>query len=193
MLQPTKRAIISSFIQLLNQHPLDQITVTDIARECGISRRTFYHYYQDIYQLPEDLFLSETRSILKGEIDLRSWEDWFLKMMNFAFQNKNAVNHIYHSVRREYLERHIFTIADKTFTDYIARLASDSVYKQEDIDMIASFYTSATVGLAFDWIRRGMVEDPRQVVQKYVKLLRGTVQCALDNCCEPALQEAGRI
>jgi len=189
MLQLTKKAIIDSFIQLLNQHPLDQITVTDIARESGISRRTFYHYYQDIYQLPEDLFLSETRSILKGETDFRSWEDWFLKMTNFAFQNKNAIMHIYHSVRREYLERYIYTIADKTFTDYVTMLARDSAYRQEDIDMLASFYTSAAVGLAFDWIRRGMVEDPKQIIHKYVKLLKGTVQCALDNCCEPRLEE----
>jgi hypothetical protein len=48
--------------------------------------------------------------------------------------------------------------------------------------MIASFYTSAVVGLAFDWIRRGMIEDPEVVIVKYVSLLRGTIQCALNNC-----------
>lgn len=181
MLQ-TKNAIIDSFIRLLNKRPLDQITVTDIAKECSISRRTFYHYYQDIYQLPEELFLSETRNILKGKTDFHSWEEWFLKMTTFAFENKCAISHIYHSVRREYLERYIFTIADKTFTDFIAKQMSTAPYQQEDIDRIASFYTSAAVGLAFDWIRRGMQEDPRLMIQSYIRLLKGTVQCALNNC-----------
>lgn len=187
MTQFTKQAIIDSFIELLNMHPLDQITVTDIAKKCGISRRTFYHYYQDIYQLPEELFLAETRKILKDKTDFRTWEDWFIKMMEFAFQNKTAVTHIYHSVRREYLERYIFSIADKTLTDYIARLAEDSGCNQTDICMLASFYTSAVVGLAFDWIRRGMIEDPKVVIVKYVSLLKGTVQCALDNCSRQSL------
>ena len=192
MLQPTKKAIIDSFIQLLNKRPLDQITVTDIARECSISRRTFYHYYQDIYQLPEDLFLSETRKILKGKKDFRSWEEWFLTMTTFAFENKCAISHIFHSVRREYLERYIFTIADKLFTDLIAEQIKDKNYRQENIDMLASFYTSAAVGLAFDWIRRGMQEDPRQVIQGYVKLLKGTIQCALHNCDPAQAHEVGK-
>jgi len=184
MTQLTKQAIIDSFIELLNIHPLDQITVTDIAKKCGISRRTFYHYYQDIYQLPEELFLAETRKILKDKTDFHTWESWFIKMMGFAFQNKTAVMHIYHSVRREYLERYIFSIADKTLTDYIAKLSESSGCDQTDIRMLASFYTSAVVGLAFDWIRRGMVEDPETIIVKYVSLLKGTVQCALSNCSE---------
>mgnify|MGYP001217218616 CR=1 FL=1 len=182
MAQLTKQAIIDSFIELLNTHPLDQITVTDIAKKCGISRRTFYHYYQDIYQLPEELFLAETRKILKDKTDFHTWESWFIKMLDFAFQNKTAVMHIYHSVRREYLERYIFSVADKTLTDYIARLAEGADCDQTDICMIASFYTSAVVGLAFDWIRRGMIEDPKTVIVKYVSLLKGTIQCALKNC-----------
>ena len=190
MPQPTKKAIIDSFIQLLNKRPLDQITVTDIAKECSISRRTFYHYYQDIYQLPEDLFLTETRNILKGKTDFHSWEEWFLKMMTFAFENQCAISHIYHSARREYLERYIFTIADKTFTDLIAERMKGHNYRQEDIDQLAAFYTSAAVGLAFDWIRRGMQEDPRQVVQSYIKLLKGTIQCALDNCDTRGAEES---
>ncbi len=184
MTQLTKQAIINSFIELLNTHPLDQITVTDIAKRCGISRRTFYHYYQDIYQLPEELFLAETRKILKDKTDFHTWESWFIKMMEFAFQNKTAVTHIYHSVRREYLERYIFSIADKTLTDYIMRLAKNSNCDPADVCMLASFYTSAVVGLAFDWIRRGMQEDPEAVIVKYVSLLKGTLQCALDNCSE---------
>ena len=104
MSQRTKEAIVESFIKLLNQRPLDQITVKDIAEDCGVSRRTFYYYFQDIYQLPEELFLSETRKLLKDNTDFDSWESWFLKMMEFAFQNQKAITHIYNSVRREYLE-----------------------------------------------------------------------------------------
>ena len=42
MLQLTKKAIVNSFIKLLNEKPLDKITVKSIAEDCGINRNTFY-------------------------------------------------------------------------------------------------------------------------------------------------------
>jgi len=191
MPQLTKKAIIDAFIILLNKYPLDQITVTDIAQKCGISRRTFYYYFKDVYQLPEELFFSETQKILQDKTDFDSWVDWFLSMLEFAFRNKKAIAHIYHSIRREYLEGYIYSVADKTITDYIAKQAENSGCKQSDIDMLATFYTSAVVGMALDWIGRGMTEDPEEPIRRLVGLLKGTVQCAMDNSREMSRKEIG--
>jgi AcrR family transcriptional regulator len=40
--------IKSSFIQLLQTRPYDKITVSEICRNVGTSRRTFYHYFDGI-------------------------------------------------------------------------------------------------------------------------------------------------
>ena len=44
----TKRAIKASFMKLLEERPMNRITVRDIAQDCGINRNTFYYHYQDI-------------------------------------------------------------------------------------------------------------------------------------------------
>ena len=44
----TEKAIMHAFLELLNNYPLDKITVKDIVIVCGISRNTFYYHYQDI-------------------------------------------------------------------------------------------------------------------------------------------------
>ena len=41
----TKRAIRNSFIRLLNERPVSQITVKDIVEDCGINRNSFYYHY----------------------------------------------------------------------------------------------------------------------------------------------------
>ena len=41
MSQVTKRALEASLKKLLLERPLDKITVTDIAEDCGINRMTF--------------------------------------------------------------------------------------------------------------------------------------------------------
>ena len=42
MAQFTQKAIVESLIKLLNERPLDKITIKDIVEECGINRNTFY-------------------------------------------------------------------------------------------------------------------------------------------------------
>ena len=43
----TKKAIRDSFVKLLNEKSLSQITIRDIVDDCGVNRNTFYYYYQD--------------------------------------------------------------------------------------------------------------------------------------------------
>lgn len=49
----TQKAIRASFIKLLNQKPLSQITIKDIVDDCGVNRNTFYYYFQDLPDLVE--------------------------------------------------------------------------------------------------------------------------------------------
>ena len=51
----TKKAIRDSFVKLLNEKSLSQITIRDIVDDCGVNRNTFYYYYQDLPQLMESI------------------------------------------------------------------------------------------------------------------------------------------
>ena len=53
--QDTKQAIEGAFVQLLAQQSEEQITVAQICRRAGIHRTTFYHHYQDVPQLMEEM------------------------------------------------------------------------------------------------------------------------------------------
>ena len=44
----TKMAIKATFIKLLNERPLNRITVKDIVEECGVNRNSFYYHFEDI-------------------------------------------------------------------------------------------------------------------------------------------------
>ena len=50
----TKKAIMESFLHLMEKKPLEKITVRDLVDECGINRNTFYYYFQDIYAVLEE-------------------------------------------------------------------------------------------------------------------------------------------
>ena len=66
MAQPTKKVIAASLKRLLEQKPLTKITVTDIARDCHISRHTFYYHFRDVYDLMEWICRVEVERLLEG-------------------------------------------------------------------------------------------------------------------------------
>lgn len=61
----TKKAIQASFLKLLNDRPLSQITVKDIVADCGVNRNTFYYYFEDIPKLCEEIFTEDFETIIR--------------------------------------------------------------------------------------------------------------------------------
>ena len=55
MSELTKRALEQSLKNLLLQKPLNKITISDIADDCGINRMTFYYHFKDSRALRRSL------------------------------------------------------------------------------------------------------------------------------------------
>ena len=93
----TKKAITDSFLKLLNEKKFDKITIKDIVSDCGVSRKTFYYYFEDIYDLLGKYLADLTEESVKNIDNVESFEAELLKLMDFVMQNKRAVYHIYNS------------------------------------------------------------------------------------------------
>ena len=61
----TRRAIMETFISLLEERPLSKITVKDIVDTCGITRNTFYYHFHDIPELVEVIVKEEAQAIIQ--------------------------------------------------------------------------------------------------------------------------------
>ena len=99
----TQKAIMSAFLDLLHRMSLDKITVKDIVDECGINRNTFYYYYQDIYDLLEDVFETEYNMVMSQASDEDNFEDACRRATHLILEYKEAIEHMYQSKSREVL------------------------------------------------------------------------------------------
>ena len=165
MTQFTSKAIEESFIRLLNERPLDKITIKDIVDDCGISRNTFYYHFQDL--------------------DMDSWEDGFISAARFALENKRLVYHIYNSVSRERVERYLYSIAGEVMRLYVSRITEQvehAAHKKvfpEDQKMVVDFYKFALVGMILDWLNTGMKKDPEGLIRRVGEIFHGNIEAAL--------------
>ncbi|MDD3242380.1 MAG: TetR/AcrR family transcriptional regulator [Eubacteriales bacterium] len=179
MPQFTEKAIVDSFIHLLNEKPLEKITVKDIVEDCGINRNTFYYHFEDIPALVKTILAADTQRVLEEHSISENWEDGFIAATRFARENKRAVFHIYHSVSREVFDTYLKDIARSVITRVIDQLAQNSSAAPQDKALIASFYTSALVGMVIDWLDADMRYDAEAVIRRAGLLLEGHLADAL--------------
>ena len=45
--------------KMMESMPLDEISVTTLSKRCGVSRKTFYYHFRDVYDLLTLVFLDE--------------------------------------------------------------------------------------------------------------------------------------
>jgi len=177
--QFTEKAIIDSFVKLLNERPLDKITVKDIVEDCGINRNTFYYHYEDILALLKAVLNMEAQKAFSGQEIMESWEEGFIAASRFALENKRLVYHIYNSARREEAERYLNYIAGEVMRRYMGTVAADIRSSEEDRKLLEVFYRSALVGMIRDWLDGGMKSDPERMIRRLGLMLKDNIRIAL--------------
>ncbi len=190
MAQFTKKAIMQCFIQMLNESPMDKISVVDIAERCGINRNTFYYYYCDIYALVKELFTIEAQRIAEKELSCATWQEVCLEALEFVRENRRAVYHLFHSNHRDLLEEYLYDVAHLEMVNFVRREAEGMPVKEEDINSLALFYTSALVGLVTRWMLEGMKADVESILDNIGRLITGNLRMSLERSCEESCQEA---
>jgi len=177
--QYTRKIIREVFVRMLNEKPLDSITVTDIVAECEINRKTFYYYYSDLHAVLNELFEIELEKVVEEYNETRTWEDSFLVAAKFALENKKAIYHVYYSIRREELERYLYNVAGNVMRNYVEYVSRDINAYEADKQIIACFYQSALTEMVLRWISQGMKDDPSKAIKRIGQLFDGNIAMSL--------------
>ncbi len=179
MSQVTKRALEQSLKNLLSKKPLTKITVSDIADDCGINRMTFYYHFKDIYDLVEWSCLEDAKRALDEKKTYDTWQQGLLQIFEAVQQNKPFILNVYRCVHREQVEKYLQPLVDELLIGVIEEKASGMTVRDEDKQFIAQAYGYMFIGLMLDWIKDNMREDPRQIVDRLNRLIKGSLSAAL--------------
>ena len=179
MSQMTKRALVASLKELLAEKPLDKITVTDLTEHCGVNRMTFYYHFKDIYDLVDWIMVEDAAKALEGRQSFENWTDSFLDILRQVQDNKVLVMNVYRSVSREQVEQYLYKLLDPMLRDFVDRSAQGFTVQDADKQFVVDFYKYALVGMALEWIRRDMKEDPVRMTERLNVLLHGDLERAL--------------
>lgn len=180
----TKRAIRDSFIGLLNEKPLSQITVRDIVERCGVNRNTFYYYYQDIPQLLESIVDEEADRMIREHPAAESLEECLNTAIAFALENRRAVLHIYHSVNRGLYEQYQWQVCEHIVTMYVEGVLSGRAVSDEDRKLMIDYLKCMCFGFIMGWLETGMQEGVQAWFHRICILKRGDLEEMIARCEE---------
>ena len=175
----TKKAIKEAFLNLLNEQPLNKISVRDIVEECGINRNSFYYHFKDIYDLIEWSCVEDARRALEGKKTYDTWQQGFLQIFEAVQQNKPFIMNVYRSVSREHVENYLYKLTYALIIGVVREQAQGLDVPETDQQFIAHFYKYAFVGLMLDWIKEDMRGDPAVLVERLGVIVHGNIRAAL--------------
>lgn len=147
-----KKAIRDSFIKLLNERPLSQITVRDIVDACGVNRNTFYYYFQDIPQLVETIINEDANRVIQEHPSIESVEDCLNAAIRFALENRKAVLHIYHSINRDIYEQYQWRVCEHAVTTYVDGILAGRTVAEPDRNLMIDYLKCMCFGFVVGWL-----------------------------------------
>lgn len=178
----TKKAIRDSFVKLLNERPLSQITVRDIVDDCGVNRNTFYYYFQDLPQLVETIVNEDAERIIQEHPTMESIEDCLNAAIDFALKNRKAVLHIYHSINRDIYEQYQWRVCEHTVTTYVDGILSGRQVSAQDRNVIIDYLKCVCFGFIIGWLETGMQEGIQSRFHRICELKQGDLEQMIARC-----------
>ena len=169
----TKQAIKASFLKLLNEQPLNKITVRGIVEDCGINRNSFYYHFQDIPALIEEIVKEEIDAMVARYPTIDTMDECVRLAFRFALENKKAVLHIYHSVNRDIYERYCLDLCGYLASTYLDTVFGKEAVRVGDREIAIRLLKCALFGLTVEWIEKGMRDGAIEDIDRVMALCRG--------------------
>lgn len=179
--QLTKLAIQSAFYKMLRKKPFDKITVRDIVEDCGLTRNTFYYYYQDIYDILDGILDSAVQDAVSSCRTPEDWDGVLTQMCDIIAGNTAAITHLMQSQHRDELHRCFDGAVTSAVGAYIALCSEKWDIRDSDRILLCDTLRYTIEGILLDWIKSGA----EATVAPQLIRLRGMLSEALDHQPSP--------
>lgn len=181
----TKKAIISTFGELLNEQPLSSITVKEIVERCGINRNTFYYHFDDIPALLESITTNIADEIISTCAKFGSPIDCLTPIVQYCEAHRVQILHIYQSVPRETFQAQLDRAARHVVQKYVDTTTADLFSESsKERNLLIRYYKCTLVGVILDWLDTKMKYDLLDGAASICALFDGAGKRAFLKCAE---------
>lgn len=177
----TKKALAASLKKLMREKALSKVTVSEIVKDCGVNRKTFYYHFEDVYSLLVWMLEQEAVEVVREFDLLVDCDEAIAFVMNYVDANQYILNCAFDSLGREGLKKFLYSdfigILRATIdnAEQELRLSTPEDYKQ----FLCDFYAEALAGILIEWFRVPGKSDRQKTLYYLSTILHTTLPQAL--------------
>lgn len=166
-----KRLLADTLLSMIDSAPLDQITVSALTRECGLSRQTFYYHFSAIDDL---LAWTLHQEVLKTVRPVRG-EGQHARLravLERLYESRQTVEKV---VRFSSSDSRLDALFKQELGIYVMRTVEEVAvgldFAPSDRALIARFYAAGLLEIIRIWIDDGMREPPDHLSERLAAIV----------------------
>ena len=159
----TKLLIARCLRKRLKNEYLDQIKVSDLCRDAGISRTTFYIYFKDVFSIPEWYWNYGCRTVMSKIGQEYSWTEGHRRM--YAYIQSNKVIGPAVTLKRTNWQEFEFTAAESesVHRENLEKKAGRKLTPEEEKQL--HYFSYAAASITHKWKVEGAKESPEEMAE----------------------------
>lgn len=165
----TKRSVRMALTHLLSQKPLGEITVTELAKEADINRKTFYNYYSDVSMVIEEIedeiaadFAAAIHDINFLEIN-KEPTGIYLTLARLIEKDLEFYASVFAAQEQAtLLQKIVAPLKEQLWLSFSDQMGSDA----EDFEFLLEFTISGMIAVYHKWFNTGRKQNIEDLSRK---------------------------
>ena len=176
----TRMALRESLLSLLQEYPINKITVSRVCEQADVNLTTFYLYYKDVYDLLEkieDELYGELGREIEKSGDMLPNIDVLRRIYEIIYKNRDICRVILGKFGDKDFLRKVGSIHRERMLQEWKKLSGN--VDETLLEYLHSFSAYTTIGIMERWIAKDFQETPEQLAQLVSRLLTNGVSAFL--------------
>lgn len=177
----TKRTLAGSLKKLMEQKSLSRITISELCRDCGLNRKTFYYHFDDIQSLLKWMLEQEAENVIKKQDLLTDYQALLSLVIDYVDDNNDILNRMYDTTKQNSITNFFFPELRKAVKDMIEDLEKKTgcAVDEDFREFLGSFYTTSLSSLLIDRLQETCAYTKEELMDYIIFTLRSSLPAIL--------------
>jgi probable dihydroxyacetone kinase regulator len=164
-----KVLLADSFKELVQEKPVEKITIKEITDRAGVIRVTFYNHFQDKYELLEWICREEIVSPIKILLQNNMRREAVMFMFTALLKNKEFYSHVAHTQGQNSFPSTVQQLISETIEEHFLanEYGKQGKYSWLTAKWISDYYAMSLTYILMSWIDKDMSVPPEDMVNIY--------------------------
>ncbi|MBU9723207.1 MULTISPECIES: TetR-like C-terminal domain-containing protein [Bacillaceae] len=176
----TKQSLEKALFDLLKHKPLEQITVTELCEQSGITRKTFYLHYENVPNYFEEFIaqlLDQLEESLQKTTNLHFQSDQQLEpqmiyVFEHVYKNREVYQFIFNSNSHFVYYEMFFKRIKSLFKNSIEMVEGSRKDDSGDFEFVVAYHTNAILGVIYEWYLGGFEKSVDEMNHLLLKIIK---------------------